>query len=135
MTSLAKLGRLLYVLVLAIAGLYALLLLLSAMWGRPSTQNTLIYACGILFIVRAAFASRAAIQRMRGVPPPAESRRASRALFTIGDAIALVSLAWTARMLAVGDYRLGIPVVPFGMGLAGAYLFYLIAVCLRIADK
>jgi hypothetical protein len=132
---LAKYGRLLYVLVFSVAGLYASLLLLSAMWGWQSTPNTLIYACGILFIVRAGFASRAAILRIRGASPPAESQRASRTLFTIGDGIAVGSLAWTAHMLIRGDYRLGTPVVPFGMGLAAAYLFYLIAVCLRIADK
>ena len=134
MTSLAKYGHLLYVLVFTAAGLYALLLLFTAMWGWQSAQNTLIYACGTLFIVRAGFASRAAMLRILGARPPAESQRASRTLFTIGDAIALASLAWTAQMLITGDHRLGTPVVPFGMGLASAYLFYLIAVCLRIAD-
>jgi len=130
-----KYGRLLYVLVFAVAGLYALLLLLTAMWGRQSAQNTLIYACGILFIVRAVFASRAAMQRIRSAGPPVQSRRASRLLFAIGDAIALGSLAWTAHMLTTGDHSLGVPVAPFGMGLAAAYLFYLIAVCLRISER
>ena len=135
MTSLAKYGRLLYVLVFTIAGLYALLLLVSALWGWQSTSNTLIYACGILFIARAVFSSRAGIQRIRAAGPPVQRQRASRTSFAIGDAIAVGSLAWTALSLSAGDDRLGTPVVPFGVGLAGAYLFYLIAVCLRISER
>jgi len=133
--ALAKYGRLLYELVFIVAGLYASLLLYSAMSGWQSTRNTLIYACGILFIFRAVMASRATILRIRGGGQPATSGRASRTFFTIGDAIAVVSLACTAWVLSSGDHRLATPVVPFGMGLAGAYLFYLIAVCLRISHR
>jgi hypothetical protein len=39
---------------------------------------------------------------------------------------------WTAQVLATGDHRLEAPVVPFGMELAVAYLFYLIAVCRKL---
>ena len=135
MTASAQYRRVLYVLVFAVAGLYASLLLYSAMSGWQNSQNTLIYACGILFIVRAVMASRAAILRIRGDEQPAKSGRVSRIFFTSGDAIALVSLACTAWVLSTGDHRLGTPVVPFGLGLAAAYPLYLIAVCLRIAEK
>jgi hypothetical protein len=135
LTAFAKYGRALYVLVFIAAGSYASLLLLTSMWGWQNAGNTLIYACGILFIVRAVFASRAAIARLRGADLPAGPRRTSDTFFAIGDGIALGSLACTALLLSTGDYRLATPVVPFGMGLAGAYLFYLIAVFTRLTNK
>ncbi len=131
MIAIAKYGRVLYLLMFVVAGLYASLLLLTSMWGWQSAANSLIYACGILFIVRAIFASRTAITRLRAGAPPSGPRRSSDTFFAIGDGIALGSLACTALVLSTGDYRLTTPVVPFGVGLAGAYLFYLIAVLLR----
>ena len=130
----ATCGRVVYLLIFITAGLYASLLLLSSMWGWQSTANTLIYACGILFIVRAVFASRTAIRRL-SADAPGQPWPASEKFFAIGDAVALVSLACTAQLLASGDHRLGTPVVPFGMGLAIAYVFYLVAVCLRLSNK
>jgi len=121
----------LYGLVFLLAGLYASLLLLTSMWGWQNSANSLIYACGILFIVRAGFAARVVIVRMRaGIT--AKTRPPFDWLFAIGDAVAVGSLAWTAQLLATGDHRLDTSVVPFGMGLAVAYLFYLIAVCRKL---
>jgi hypothetical protein len=128
----------LYVLVFLAAALYASLLLLTAMQGLQSTQNSLVYACGIIFIFRAAFAARAAILRLRSpaeAQPKAGFRRISATMFGIGDLFAVASLILTARILWIGDFRLNAPVVPFGMGLAIGYLFYLFAIALRFADK
>ena len=131
----SKILRVVYVLMFLAGGIYASLLLLSSMWGKQSAANTLIYACGVIFIVRAVFASRAGIQRLRDANAPAAPRRTSDMVFAVGDGIALGFLACTAHLLATGDHRLGTPVVPFGMGLALAYLFYLVAACLRFSDK
>ena len=134
MIALAKFVRVLYALLLVVAGLYALLLLLASMLGRQSTQNTLIYACGILFIARAIFASRTTILRARAANVLAEPRRISRYFLIFGDAIAIASLLRTAQIFWTVDHRLGTPVVPFGIGLAGAGLMYLIAVCLQFSE-
>jgi hypothetical protein len=66
----ARLGLKLYVAVFVLAGAYASLLLLAAMRGLHNAQNSIIFGCGILFIVRAFFASRAGIVRVRELADP-----------------------------------------------------------------
>ena len=130
-----KFLRVVYVLMFVTGGLYATLLLLSSMWGRQSTANTFIYACGVIFIVRAVFASRSGVLRLRSADATAVPRRTSDLVFAVGDGIALGFLACTAHLLVTGDHWLGTPVTPFGLGLVIAYLIYLVAVCLRFNNK
>jgi hypothetical protein len=135
---LARLGLKLYVGVFVLAGLYASLLLLAAMRGLHNDRNTIIFGCGILFIVRAFFASRAGIWRIRefAVPEPAAlAWVVSDTVFAIGDLIAVISLALTAWAFWTNQNRLDAPVAPFGIGIAAAYPLYFAAAFRRLRHE
>jgi hypothetical protein len=131
----ARLGLKLYVAVFALAGLYASLLLVAALRGLHNARNTIIFGCGLVFIVRAVFALRAGIWRVRELAAPqpgALSWVASDTVFAIGDVIAVVSLGLTAWAFWTNHDRLEAPVAPFGIGIAASYPFYFAAAIQRI---
>jgi len=131
----AKLGLVLYVAVFVLAACYASLLLWAAMRGLHGASNTLIFGCGALFIVRAIFATRAGLLRLRelsGAQPAAVPWAASDKVFAIGDVVAVGSLALTAWVFSTNEDRMGAPMAPFGTGLAIAYPFYFAATFRRL---
>lgn len=135
MSRFGRTGHLVYLAVFVLAGLYASLLLLATINGLHSEQNSLIFGCGVFFIARAIFASRAALLRKRALeetPPSALPWHASDTVFTIGDIAAVGSLALTAWVFATNQDRMGAPLAPFGIGLAIAYPFYLAATLQRL---
>jgi hypothetical protein len=134
----ARLGLKLYVAVFVLAGAYASLLLLAAMRGLHNAQNSIIFGCGILFIIRAFFASRAGIVRVRELADPEPAALAwvaSDTVFAIGDVIAVISLALTAWAFWTNQNRLEVPVAPFGIGIAIAYPFYFAATFRRLRHE
>jgi hypothetical protein len=132
----AQIGNALYGLVFLLFGLYACLLLWTAMAGRHSATNTFIAGCGIVFIVRALFVVRAALSRFRARESIlAGPWRASGVMLGIGDAIVCISLAWTAYVFWSNEDRLNVPVAPFGIGLACTYIFYGVGFLMRLRDK
>ena len=138
MIRLARFGFGVYLAVFVLAGLYASLLLLAAMRGYHNAHNTIIFGCGVVFIVRAFFASRAALFRIRelgGEPPAALPWLASDTVFAIGDVIAVGSLALTAWAFWTNQDRLDAPVAPFGIGIATAYPFYFAATFRRLRQE
>jgi hypothetical protein len=138
LSRLATLGFGIYLAVFVVAGLYASMLLLVAMNGYHSAQNSLIFGCGLVFITRAIFASRTALLRIRALRsahPGALNWTANDTVFAIGDVFAVGSLAWTAWVFAHNENRMGAPVAPFGIGLATAYPFYFAATFRRVRQE
>lgn len=138
MIRFARVGHIFYLVVFVLAGLYATLLLLAAMRGFHNERNTAIFGCGIIFIARAFFASRAALFRIRalGEPEPASIPwLASDTVFAIGDLIAVGSLGLTAWAFWTNQDRFDAPVAPFGIGIAIAYPFYFAATFRRLRQE
>jgi hypothetical protein len=127
-----------YVAVFVLAGLYASLLLLAAMRGYHNAQNTIIFGCGVIFIVRACFAARAGIFRFRALgeePPKPSPWLASDTIYVTGDVIAVGSLGLTAWAFLTNENPLDAPVAPFGIGIATAYPFYFAATFRRLRQE
>ena len=138
MIRFARAGHVIYLAVFILAGSYASLLLLTAMRGLHNAQNTAIFGCGVFFIVRAVFAARASLFRIRALgeaQPDPVPWLASEKVFAMGDVFTVGSLGLTARVFWTNEDRLYTPVAPFGIGLAIASPFYLAATFQRLRQE
>ena len=134
MIRFSKYAQLSYGLLFLASGLYACLLLLTAAQGWQNARNTLIFACVIVFIIRAFFVARDSIRRA-AAPAERVATRPSSVLLTLGDLVVVASLILTAYVFLSSTSRLDSPTAPLGVGICIGYLFYLVAVPVRLAGK
>ena len=134
MIRLPKYARVSYGLLFLASGLYASLLLLTAAMGGQNLRNTLTCACVIIFIIRAFFVTRDSFRRA-AAPTERITPRPSSVLLTLGDLVVLTSLILTAYVFLSSKDRLDSPTAPLGVGISIGYLFYLVAVPMRLAGK
>jgi len=134
LSALSKYGRFFYGVLFLVSGLYAFLLFATAASGRQNARNTIVFGCLIVFITRAWFVTRDTLLRPAH-PDERPARTPWSTLLTLGDLIVLGSLIATVYVFATSENPIDSPTAPLGLGISIGYLFYLVAVPMRIAAK